>query len=197
MVSKLLLAVQECSTDAVNSCDDEVVVGKMLEHFYEINEGIGVHKSPKLYGAYPIDPYSHTPFGKGVQQPGMTGQVKEDILTRIGELGISVVNGEVQFSPCLLRANEFLQEDKTFDYISANQESKSISLTSGNLAFTYCQVPVVYEISDSKGINVALTNGESTSLSGQGLSAELSQDLFKRSGTIERITVSITKEQLR
>ena len=62
----------------------------LLEHYYEINEGIGVHKSPALYGAFPTDPYSHTPAGKGAQQPGMTGQVKEDILSRFGELGVFV-----------------------------------------------------------------------------------------------------------
>ena len=45
---------------------------------FEINAGIGAHKSPELYGAFPTDPYSHTPGGKGAQQPGMTGQVKEE-----------------------------------------------------------------------------------------------------------------------
>ena len=53
-------------------------------------KGIGAHKSPVNYGAFPSDPYSHTPAGKGAQQPGMTGQVKEDILSRFGELGLRV-----------------------------------------------------------------------------------------------------------
>ncbi|NNK39788.1 MAG: hypothetical protein HKP45_03930, partial [Winogradskyella sp.] len=61
MVSKLLLAVQECCLAAIENEASDVVVGKLLEHYYEINEGIGVHKSPKLYGAFPTDPYSHTP----------------------------------------------------------------------------------------------------------------------------------------
>ena len=59
-----------------------------FDHYFEINAGIGAHKSPELYGAFPTDPYSHTPGGKGAQQPGMTGQVKEDILCRFGELGV-------------------------------------------------------------------------------------------------------------
>ena len=80
MVSKLLLAVQESCLQAISNGEDEVMIGKLLEHFYEINEGIGVHKSPQLYGAFPTDPYSHTPGGKGAQQPGMTGQVKEDVI---------------------------------------------------------------------------------------------------------------------
>ena len=59
-------------------------------------EGIGVNKSPELYGAFPTDPYSHTPAGKGAQQPGMTGQVKEDVISRFGELGVEVNNGIIK-----------------------------------------------------------------------------------------------------
>ena len=70
MVSKLLLAVQECCLKAVEDKESEEVIGRLLEHYYEINAGIGVHKSPQLYGAFPTDPYSHTPAGRGAQQPG-------------------------------------------------------------------------------------------------------------------------------
>lgn len=65
MVSKLLLAVEECCLDAIEKQVSDAVIGRLLEHFYEINAGIGVHKSPELYGAFPTDPYSHTPFTKG------------------------------------------------------------------------------------------------------------------------------------
>ena len=67
------------------------------EALHEINEGIGVHKSPSLYGAFPTDPYSHTPANKGAQQPGMTGQVKEDVISRFGEMGINIRQGKISF----------------------------------------------------------------------------------------------------
>ena len=114
MVSKLLLAVQENCLTAVNNNESEVIIGKLLDHYYEINAGIGVHKSPELYGAFPTDPYSHTPAGKGAQQPGMTGQVKEDILSRFGELGVFVKEGKLFFNPRLLRENEFLKDPSSF-----------------------------------------------------------------------------------
>ena len=128
MVSKLLLAVQECCLQAINENESDEIIGRLLEHYYEINEGIGVHKSPSLYGAFPTDPYSHTPEGKGAQQPGMTGQVKEDILSRIGELGVSVKNGELQFYPCLLRIGEFLKNPMIFEYIDINQNRNTITV---------------------------------------------------------------------
>jgi hypothetical protein len=126
MVSKLLLAVQESCLKACQENENKEIIGLLLEHFYEINEGIGVHKSPSLYGAFPIDPYSHTPAGKGAQQPGMTGQVKEDIISRFGELGVFTNNGRLNFNPCLLRKSEFLSNPQTFEYVSVGQELKQL-----------------------------------------------------------------------
>ena len=37
------------------------------------------NKTPEEYGAFPFDAYSHTPYNSGAKQPGMTGQVKEEI----------------------------------------------------------------------------------------------------------------------
>ena len=111
MVSKLQLAVQESALKAIKENESAAIVGRLLEHYYEINAGIGVHKSPELYGAFPTDAYSHTPAGRGAQQPGMTGQVKEDILCRFGELGVFVKEGKLYFDPCLLRKEEFLTKN--------------------------------------------------------------------------------------
>ena len=74
MVSKLL-ATEECTLKAIE--EDSGSAEALNSHCKEVFEGIGVHKSPEVYGAFSIDPYSHTPFTKGAQQPGMTGQVKK------------------------------------------------------------------------------------------------------------------------
>ncbi|WP_462250316.1 hypothetical protein [Ekhidna sp.] len=197
MVSKLLLAVEECCQQAVDSKQSDAIVGQLLEHYYEINEGIGVHKSPKLYGAFPIDPYSHTPLTKGAQQPGMTGQVKEDILSRKGEIGVFVKNGEVHFNPSLLRKNEFLTEDKLFSYIDVNLYKKSIPLSEGSMAFTYCQVPIIYCISEKKQTEIVYQDGSSRLVDSQTIDSESSTELFNRSGSIESIKVELTPDQLK
>ena len=191
MVSKLLLAVQESCINAVNNNEDEVVVGHLLEHFYEINEGIGVHKSPELYGAFPTDPYSHTPGGKGAQQPGMTGQVKEDILSRFGELGVFVEKGQLFFNPCLLRKEEFLQLSKRFNYVSVNGDSKSIELPENSLGFTYCQVPIIYQLAEVNAIEVEYANGKNKSFEGLSLDSNVSQTVFTRNSEVEYIRVHI------
>ncbi len=60
-----------------------------------MRDGLGYRKGAADWGAFPADPYSHTPGEGGAQQPGMTGQVKEEILTRWGELGLRVRHGKV------------------------------------------------------------------------------------------------------
>ena len=86
MVAKLMLAVQEYALAE----SDPAVRKELAEAYYDIRKGIGFNKTPTEYGAFPTDPYSHTPAGQGAKQPGMTGQVKEEIITRWGELGLRV-----------------------------------------------------------------------------------------------------------
>ncbi|MFD2914505.1 hypothetical protein [Psychroserpens luteus] len=193
MVSKLLLAVQENCLLAQAQNESEEVIGRLLEHYYEINEGIGVHKSPELYGAFPTDPYSHTPAGKGAQQPGMTGQVKEDVLCRFGELGVFVKNGILLFNPRLLRRNEFLSKPQIFTYTDVNKEVKTLELEKDSLCFTYCQVPVIYKISDRDQISVVFNNESSVEFKSLKTDLETSNKLFDRTGEINHIIVELKK----
>lgn len=197
MVSKLQLAVQECCLKAIENNETPEIIGRLLEHYYEINEGIGVHKSPTLYGAFPTDPYSHTPAGKGAQQPGMTGQVKEDILSRFGELGVFVSSGKLHFNPCMLRKNEFLKENKTVTFISTSQQKKQLKLNKGMLAFTYCQIPIIYKISNEQKVELINSSGEHLIFNGLSLGVETSKKVFKRTGEIVEITVHIKDNQLK
>ena len=193
MVSKLLLAVQETCSRAFEQKADKEIINRLTTHFYNINEGIGVHKPPHVYGAFPTDPYSHTPFNKGAQQPGMTGQVKEDILSRIGELGVKLKEGQLVFQPDLLQRNEFLQTEVQANFILINGSTKTLMLEKDSLAFSICQVPVVYKIAAVDQIEVLNTNGTNELLNTAVLSRELSNKIFRRTGEIAQINVYIKK----
>ena len=197
MVSKLLLAVQECCLKAIADNEDAETVGRLLEHFYEINAGIGVHKPPSLYGAFPTDPYSHTPAGKGAQQPGMTGQVKEDILSRFGELGAFVRKGQLLFEPGLLRKQEFIDAPQTFAYLDVHSNRQELSLPANSLCFTYCQVPVVYQIAGESGIEVIFADGSAQKHDSQSLDKDITTKVFARNGEVNRIIVRILENTLR
>ncbi len=191
MVSKLRLAVLETCLNAMEQQADDTLIGRLLEHYFEINEGIGVHKSPALYGAFPTDPYSHTPLGKGAQQPGMTGQVKEDILSRFGELGVFVQDACLHFRPRLLQKKEFLKEPKNVSFFDVKGEKQHVALKKGSLFFTYCQVPVIYELAEKEQLAIDYANGESSSSDTLMLPEAETRKVLGRSGAIRQITVSI------
>lgn len=196
MVSKLLLAVEECCLKANQENAAAEVADRLKEHYYEVMEGIGVHKSPQLYGAFPTDPYSHTPAGKGAQQPGMTGQVKEDIISRFGELGKFVNEGRIYFNPFLLRRQEFLTESKVFEYVDVDLVHRQLPLEKGSLCFTYCQVPVVYKLGNENTL-LTINKDNAIGTSGNlGLDAETSRKIFERTGEIVRIEVHLNESQL-
>lgn len=196
MVSKLQLAVQECCLRAIREKESETLISKLLTHYYETSEGIGVHKSPSLYGAFPTDPYSHTPANKGAQQPGMTGQVKEDILSRLGEFGVFVNEGCLNFDPCLLRKSEFLTRKQTFRYIDVQGNETELRLEENSLAFTYCQVPIVYKIANENAIEIVTTQGVIT-VDQWMIDATTSQKIFDRTGDVVRMVVQMKQEKLR
>ena len=190
MVSKLLLAAQECYFKGISEDADPVLVGRIKDHYFEIKAGIGLNKSPELYGAFPTDAYSHTPGNAGAQQPGMTGQVKEDFISRMRELGIHIQDGEIVFQSNLLNPIELLNQESIFEYFDLNGNSQQISLKQGQLGFTFCQVPIIYSASNQDGISIRFTGEKQVFIANHTISKELSTSIFKRSGEITMIEVS-------
>jgi hypothetical protein len=197
MVSKLHVAVLEVIETAVESNENEATIKSLITHFDAVGAGIGVHKSPQVYGAFPTDPYSHTPFNKGAQQPGMTGQVKEDILTRIGELGVKLKGGQLHFQPNFLLRNEFLTQEIEATFVLVDGTKKSLTIPKNSMAFTVCQVPVIYKIAATNHIELYNANGSKETLDSLKLSKEQSTKIFLRSGEISQVVVYLDENNLR
>ncbi len=169
MVSKLLLAIQE-----IFIAEKDPATRKSLAAvYYDIRKGIGFNKTPAVYGAFPTDPYSHTPAGQGAKQPGMTGQVKEEVITRWGELGLIVENGTLRVKPDLLRPEEFKAD--------------------GTLSFTWCGSRFTYQkanAGEEDSITVKTSSGTSKR-AGSELTRDESLALFARSGAVKEVQVRI------
>jgi len=197
MVSKLLLAVQENYFRAVRMNEPVEKVKKLGHLYYDIRSGLSASKTPEEYGAFPYDPYSHTPAHSGAQQPGMTGQVKEEILTRFGELGCLVVHGSVKFEPRLLKRNEFLTEKRAFEYYDVFQQKRKLTIQKGQLAYTFCQVPIIYILSDTESRIILDNNdGSRVELESNRLDEKQSSHIFNRDSRITQISVFIHTKSL-
>ncbi|NIM63348.1 MAG: hypothetical protein GTO30_17425 [Acidobacteria bacterium] len=171
------------------------MVDRLSDHFDDIQAGLGVHKTPAEYGAFPVDPYSHTPEFAGVQQPGLTGQVKEDVITRFWQLGVRVRDGEVAFEPVMLGRDEFLAQETTWNYSTGGRELTE-ELPAGSLAFTLCGVPVVYRLADEARLQVHGRDSPPTVLDGSRLGPELSRSLFTRDGRITKLVVDLPADEI-
>jgi hypothetical protein len=191
MVSKLLLAAQETFFHAVEARAPKRLCQRLADCYYDIRAGIGDYKTPQTYGGFPMDPYSHTPAQGGARQPGLTGQVKEDFLCRMGELGVFVKNGEVHFRPELLRPEEFLTAPTDFAYVDTAGIKRRLRLKAGELAFTYCQVPIIYRCSRENSLVVFLAKAAKLPCQELRLDADTSRLIFERAGQVVRIEASL------
>ena len=189
MVSKLLLAVQETYYRAVESGAPKPVLNGLGESYYDVRSGIGDYKTPENYGAFPMDPYSHTPGKGGARQPGLTGQVKEDFLCRFGELGVTVRDAKIHFAPQLMRGQEFVSGRTTFAYFDVYGMHQKILLKSGELAFTYCQVPIIYRLGAKNHLTVIRADGAKRRSEVLCLDSATSRTILQRSGETARIEV--------
>ena len=174
MVGKLLLAVQEAYWDARMQNADDAVITQLIHSYRRVREGMGHRKSPAQFGAIPTDCYSHTPIHSGAQQPGMTGQVKEGILTRIGELGLRVHAGTVQLDLGLLQYDELFP-----------------ATGDGIAQFSFCGTICEICRGNAERVTVMYADGTHAEYDGVSLMATDSVELFQRSANIKKIQFTV------
>ncbi len=193
MVAKLLLAVQEALVDASDAGVADDVVAGLVDMYWRIRSGLGFEKTAIEFGAFPVDAYSHTPAHAGAQQPGMTGQVKEELLTRPLELGVRVKDGEIRFDPVLLRADELLRSSETWRVVTVDGRTEDIELPAGALGMTLCQVPIVVAVVDgAPSVEVFGSDGTRRPFDGLRIDRSTSAAIFDRTGDVSRVEVRMS-----
>ncbi len=198
MVGKLLLAVQEAHRGARADGSPPEAVERLARMYERVRAGLGFNKTAREFGAFPFEPYSHTPKHAGAQQPGMTGQVKEELLARLGELGVAVSQGCLELRPALLSRRELLGTPSTWELFDVQGRSTAIELAAGELGFTLCGVPVIYRLGGAEEVAVVhFASGPARAAAGSRLDAEATQAVFARSGEVTRIEVTVVAARLR
>ena len=99
--------------------------------------------------------------------------------------------GALCFAPSLLRRDEFLCSPGTFAYVDVAQQSRTLSLPPGSLAFSVCQTPVIYLRGDNAKVEVKLQSGQSMTVLGDRLDLATSRSIFDRTGRVELVQVTV------
>lgn len=180
MVSKLHLALAEAAAAATGDAGARAVLAAATA---TVRSGLGPAKGPAEFGAFPWDPYSHTPAGRGAQQPGMTGQVKEEIIARRLRLGVAVRGGCIAFHPERLRQGDVLAAAGELLWVDLDGRERRLPVPAGALALTICQVPVILR-RDASACRITRRDGGSEIVAGVTLPQPLSQAVLHRSGEI-------------
>jgi hypothetical protein len=188
MVGKLLLAVLEGWQQARREGADAATIDRLAALYHRVRDGLGFNRSPAAFGAIPSDPYSHTPAGRGAQQPGMTGLVKEELVARRGELGVRVVDGRITFEAPLLQPAEPLRQATTWTVPAGVRPARTVEVPAGGVAFLVCGVPVVRVPGAPARIEVTTASGTAT-FDGAALDVPLSQRIFARDPEIVALRV--------
>ena len=154
----------------------------------DIRSGLGLSKTAEV---------PHTPPHCGAQQPEMAGQVEEEILMRWGELGVEVQAGTLRFAPRLLHRNEFSAAPHRFVYIDVRGEELTWELPAESLGFTYCQLPICYQLHDAAALEIERADGTRASQLSHNLNRADSAAILGRDGSIRRLTVNLSGTVLR
>ena len=106
-------------------------------------------------------------------------------------------NASKRDRPTLLRAAQFLGRPADFQYFDVDGEARAIALVPGSLAFTCCQVPVVYErVTGRPWIRVTFADGAVTEIAGDALDAPTSGEIFSRNGRVARLRIGVPQDEL-
>ncbi len=82
-----------------------------------------------------------------------------------------------------------MKEPAKLEDYRADGVVSTLEVPAGALAFTYCQLPVIYEQSERRAIRLIEQSGEVLEIAGDTLPPEISQEIFERSGRFQRLHV--------
>jgi hypothetical protein len=90
-----------------------------------------------------------------------------------------------------LRRQEFVTERAEFAFFDVAGLRQQLRLKAGELAFTYCQVPVIFRRARKTSLAVVRADGSRRSVETPCLDAATSREIFERTGKVARIEVCL------
>ena len=161
MVGKLLLAVQERYLEAAERGAPAALLERLAAHYQAIRAGHGRRREvPGRLGRLParrLLPHAgpRRRPAAGHDRAGEGGDPHPPRRARRG----GPRRAASRSGPRLLRRSEFLDEPAVFEPLAPDGSRQRLELAAGTLAFTLCQVPVVYHLGDRRRLSVTEADG--------------------------------------
>ena len=99
-------------------------------------------------------------------------------------------------APRLLPRSELLDEQVQPRFVALDGDDVTLDLPPGSLAFTYCQVPIIYRAGDTAAIELERSDGRREFVPGSRLDSSASAAILGRDGSYRRVTVTIPRGTL-
>ena len=82
--------------------------------------------------------------------------------------------------------------------INTKKVREKISLDENQLAYTFCQIPIIYHLCDKKSwfIEINYNNGQTIKIKNNSLNKKYSLEIFKRNDNIKFLKVYLPKQHL-
>ena len=98
----------------------------------------------------------------------------------------------------MLRECEFDADARPFRFLDVEGRWQELKVPAQGLAFTWCQVPIVYRLVDSgpPAMTVTREDGSSQTLVTLALPAELSEEIFRRDGRVRGLSLALPRNLL-
>ena len=97
--------------------------------------------------------------------------------------------GEIHIQPVILGSDELLVKEEELDYIDVNAKLHHRIIHADELAFTYCGTLFTYKRCPESSLKVTMENGTVIEPENLIINAELSAEIFARSGKVKEIFV--------
>ena len=81
--------------------------------------------------------------------------------------------------------------------LSVNNEQKELKIGLNSIVFTYCQVPMVYKISEENTMEIIYSDGRIAKINSWTVDVDISKKIFQRTGEIAHIVIGILKSNLK
>ena len=137
-------------------------------------------------------------FIKGTWETGESKFMKrlapEIEMMQLGKGFLKIEDGKIKVNPVLLREDELLTVSTVMTYYDVVGQQHTLEVPAGALSLSFCQVPLILLPGDESSIEIELLNGVTKTVSSNNLNVELSNSIFSRDGTVQKITVKLVRD---